>query len=342
MKTNRIFLFLLTLITSSLISMADSAQPDTLCIAGSAKEIMIFSNPSYTAIPVKGIDGGSENYYYQTGVSEDDEYSQSSYTKFRNPSDIRIIEIDRTKVSVSFSDSGNNPNLISFDIPDPDNRYVQSYTAPRKIDFGISLAHKGKSQWSLVSAGIGLGWVTPLNDKPSLPSSMGRSLEFTWTIVGGVQWSYGPHSISTGLGLAWRNYSLDKGRYFNREDNGVINIENYNPGYNKTSSRLQTFSLQIPFLYSLYFGHQRRFHLNAGPVVCFNTGAHISNGFSTYNQKTSVKTIGLNQTPVTMDILGGISYSSIGIYVRYSPMRVLKKSTGLDFNSFSTGIMLCF
>lgn len=345
MKTisGRLILFFLAILSLHVSGSAENAEPDTLCAVSNAQEIMILSNCDYTSITVKGIEGGQENYYYQTGSSDTNDFPQTSYTKFKNPSGILITETDGKTVSVSFTDPFSNFNTLSFEIPDPANRFVRSYTSSRRMDFGISLGNKGKSEWSLVSAGLGLGWVTPLNTNPAFQTSMGRSLEFTWAVIAGVRWNYGPHSIIAGLGIDWRNYSLKRGKLFNKEEDGTITVADFEKGYAKTSSRLQTFSLQVPFLYSLSFGRKGRVHFNLGPVVCFNTGAHISTKFHTESRKYySIKTVGLNQMPVTVDLLGGISYCSVGVYVRYAPMRVLKSATGLDFKSLSTGVMFFF
>ena len=172
--------------------------------------------------------------------------------------------------------------------------------------------------------------------------SMWKSNELTWAIILGVKMSHGPHALTTGLGIDWRNYVTKGDRYFHKDDDGKISLMPYEENMTKHRSRIKTFSLQIPVLYGFSFGHRRNFGLEVGPVLNFNTSGSIKTQYTIGSHDYSIKTHKIHQKPVTVDVLGMVRYQSLGLYVRYAPMEVLRTSTGLDFKSISTGIMLMF
>lgn len=317
-------------------------QRDTLFNASKAESLYIMADCTSISITVKRFDNTNESYYYESSKSNATLPDEVNSSKFRDVKDVRIVEIDSRQLEVNFTGASDIPNSLTFEIPDPANRTLKSFVGTNRNNFGLPLSKSGKSQWDLISTGLGIGWVTPVNSSPFLDTSMGRSLEFTWGIALGVRWSYGRHAIASGLGFDWRNYSLKKDCYFHKEEDGGITLLPFEQGVSERSSRLQTFSLQIPVLYHLSFGKRSQFSFYAGPVLNFNTGGHISTKYTIGSDKISIKTGKIHQSPVTVDLMGGIGWRSFSIYARYAPMKVLRSSAGLDFRSFSTGIFLFF
>lgn len=315
---------------------------DTLLTASSGKEMRIKSDKSLISIVVKGLDGNNENFYYETKGTTRDYDNWMTTTTFRDIRDIRIHETDENKLYISFIGPDSNPNLITFSIPDPENRTVSSNIGTSRNNLGITLSNSSKGSWNLICSGFGIGWVTPVNSSPSFGTSMGRSLEFSWNYVLGAQWQYRSHTLSTGIGLCWRNYSLNRDKYYHKEDNGEIIVRPFENFESGRSSRLQTFSLEIPISYQFSFGKKQRFSFAAGPILNFNTGGHITTKYTIGDDRIKNSTQGINQNPVTVDLMARFSFYGLGIYVRYAPMNVLRKSTGLEFNSLSTGLMFGF
>lgn len=187
---------------------------------------------------------------------------------------------------------------------------------------------------------LGIGWVAPINDSPAMNANMWKSNELTWAIILGVKMTHGRHSLASGLGVDWRNYVTKGDMYFHKADDGKITLMPYEADSRKHRSRIKTFSLQVPLLYGISFGRGGNCQFNLGPILNFNTGGSIKTQYKLDGRDYSVKTGHIGQRPVTVDIFGEIKYKAFGIYVRYSPMSVLKTSAGLDFRSISTGIML--
>ncbi len=343
MNTRFLLPLLAILLSASVARGAETC--DTLFTASSAKALYIVADQDAISVTVRNFDNRNENYYYSTSNSDVDRLNIANSSKFKDVKNISIVEINSRQVNVSFVDATEAPSSITLGIPDPDNRTLSSYVGKRQGSFGVPLSRSGsgKSKWDLISTGLGMGWVTPVNPTPSIGASMGHSLEFTWTIVAGVRWSYGPHALMTGLGLDWRNYSLRNSTYFSKDaSTGVISLDPFEPEMSKCSSRLQTFSLQIPLLYRFQFGNRNQLSFALGPVLNFNTGAHIVTKYAVGTKRSSVNTAHIGQNPVTVDVMGEIGWRTFGLYARYAPMRVLKESTGLDFRSFSTGFFIYF
>ncbi len=328
-----------SILFASAVSATTTAAPDTLLNANSASQISVISNPSMTSITVHHVNDTPDNFFYQTGASTRTKVNEKSRMVYFDITNVSITETD-DMINVSFMSDNNEPQEFSFEIPDPDNRYVKTYLGAKGSDFGITISRSGSTQWDIVSAGLGAGFVTPVDKSPSFSSSMISSSEYTWAIVLGLQMRHGPHTVKAGLGIDWRNYTAKGNHYFHKDDNGEITLLPYDPEMTKTHSRIKVFSLQIPVLYGISFGHNRIFGVELGPVINFNTGGSVKTQYTIGSTDYSIKSRHIHQRPVTVDAMCIVKYKSVGLYARYAPMSVLKKSTGLDFGAFSTGIML--
>ncbi|MDE7508913.1 MAG: hypothetical protein K2M62_02195 [Muribaculaceae bacterium] len=342
----RLILIVLSILSFAICGYAQTENCDTVFSASSAKALRITSNNENISVVIEKFDNGAENYYYNTGLEEtgghDDNLSYMA--QYQDLKDINVVEQDNRVLIISFKGETDVPNVLSFDIPDPDNRFVSSYTGVRNPYQGVNLSlnRKGKHRWDFVSFGLGLGWATPLNAPAGLDVAMGKSLELSWTILAGVKWNYGCHSVSAGLGLDGKWFSLKKGHYFNKEADGRISTQPFSEMQERGASSLKFFSLQVPVLYDLRLGRARRFGFAVGPVVNFNVTGHLQTSYRIGDSDYSVVTRHIGQRPVTVDFLGVVHYSPIALYVRYSPMQMMKKSAGLSFSTLSTGIMLFF
>lgn len=330
-------------LVSTLAATADdslSQKVDTLLSTSSAASISISADRANTSVTVNNIENSGDNFYYESGTNKRIRIDERNRSHYINVSDILIAESDSQNLLVKFVTNGGDSISYTYSIPDPENRYVRTFIGAKGSDFGITIKHTGKTKWELVSGGIGFGWVSPLSDEPSMDASMWRSYEFTWAIVLGVRMSHGPHSLTAGLGLDWRNYVTKGDHYFHKDEQERITLMPYDENTSKHRSRIKVFSLQIPVLYGISFGHHRNCQFLLGPILNFNTGGNIKTQYTIGSHDYSIKTHKIHQRPVTVDVMGEFKFKSVGLYVRYSPMDVLKTSTGIDFKSISTGIML--
>lgn len=319
---------------------ADTAAPaDTLLSVGKAGNVAIVSSPSCTVITISNLDGGADNFYYQSGKPKN--WGSITETRINCPNitDVTVCETpDNITVSYTSPEGGAQSYTFSFD--DPDNRSFKSYIGRKGSDFGFTISRSHKTEWSVITDGLGFGWVTPIKENPEMNTSMWKSNELTWTMVLGVRMSHRAHSLSFGLGLNWQNFVTKGNRYFHKNDDGRISLEAYEEGVTDTRSRIKLFSLQVPVLYGLKFGHKRYMGLQVGPVVNFNTSSSIKTQYKLDGREYSIKTSKIGQRPVTVDALATITYRSFGVYCRYSPMKKLRTRAELDFGSLSTGLWI--
>ena len=104
-------------------------------------------------------------------------------------------------------------------------------------------------------------------------------------------------------------------------------------------SSIEVVSFSVPLLFSQRLGHKSPFRLTVGPVINFN-GTHISNHYEIGDDEYDVQTHKIGTRPVTIDFLGILSFRALSVYCKYSPMSVLKNSSGMEFKTVSLG--LCF
>lgn len=345
----RITLALLSLIFTVFIAGAsgigDDMPADTLLNASSARNIAISYTPASTSIQVNKVNGTDDNFYFESGKDTMRLRLGASGSTSINCSDITDITIteSRTALCVTFTTCDGETVRYDFAFADPDNRSFTSYVGRRASDFGFTISKSGKVTWDCVSQGIGFGWLDAVRENPEMGTSMWRSYEFTWLMTLGVRMSWSRHhSLACGLGLNWQNFHTRKPWYFHKNPDGRISLEKYDEGVTHHRSRIQLFSLQVPLIYTLSFGHKNKVYAKIGPVVCFNVGGNIMTEYDYEGREYSIKTGKIGQRPVTVDGILNIGYGGIGAYVRYAPMSKMRTSTGLDFGSLSTGIMVAF
>lgn len=163
-----------------------------------------------------------------------------------------------------------------------------------------------------------------------------RSWEIGWTLL---QYDYnlsGTNStLSAGLGVDWRNYTLSGHENMFTKVGDVVGV------YPETTkddlvSRVSTFAISVPLLYQYRFN--KSFALSVGGVVNFNVLGKIHNYYDLGDDEYDITTKKIGHNPVTVDLMGIVHLAGIGIYCKYSPMKVFKTDRGPEFKSLSVGL----
>lgn len=225
---------------------------------------------------------------------------------------------------------------------------ISTDTVADDIEYRLPFIAKKKKRtdkvWTEWDAQVGLhyGFVS-MSGAPSGTGKMSESAELGFL----NPLSFSVHiprlfSIDTGLGFGWKNYRLSEENRFNIDDNGQVVITGYEAGQYHRLSRLKLFYLDIPVLLHKNFG---RFAIKAGAVVNFNVHSSILTRYRMENEdnaeyKKVVK--GVGQRKVTFDLMAAAGFDGIGLYVKYSPMTVLKSSAAPEFKSLSVGFIAGF
>lgn len=272
----------------------------------------------------------------------------------QNEPDTLLNIKDPSKLVITEERDGTFFNVVSGD----DDDYIdETIVAEHSGDYSVSSRHykfqnimqdgyviggKGSGgHWSAIVDGICIG----LNNSSGQPApdamQWSKSFELSWMSFFGIAYNYKASSISLGIGFDWRNYrtTLSDIRLIKNEAGGIDWMD-YEKGERGRMSRLKTFGLQFPLLYRVKFP-KSSLQIAFGPVLNVTTYASIKSVFDDADgNKCEEFTKGLGIKKTTVDLFGSISFArAIGIYVRYSPEKVMK-APGLNFRRLSVGLTL--
>lgn len=328
----------------SLIAVAQ-APADTLLKASTAQSLSLDYSPDILSLYVKQINGTTDTFHYKfattaaTESAKEVNAGQTVALRYSKIDNILVLASD-TALTVSFNDHTGSPVRNTFPLAVTPDRSVRSWTGSGEFGIVFPISRGGKTKWDVISSGLAIGFVTPVGSSVPLSPSMGRSLEWTWNIVLGVEARRGRSSFKTGLGFRFLNMNTVARHYFDKTENNQIVLRPYDENASDIKSGIHMFSLQIPVFYRLNFA--KKWSATVGPIVNFNTGAHLTTRYRIGDRNYKVHTHGIGQRPVTVDALVAITAGELGVYARYAPMKVLRDRAALDFSTFSTGLIVAF
>ena len=180
---------------------------------------------------------------------------------------------------------------------------------------------------------LGIGWSAPTNT----PNGHGFAVFRSGEVFAGVRYCYTPtgktQTYSTGLWCDWRTYGLPRSGkdYISKTKDDIVTFGSHvadgNEKYSDVNSRINIFSLSVPFLFTQKFGQKSKSSFSIGPVVNFNLRGRINNDYTDGDNEIEVSTKGFDYNVVTVDFMGILKSGGIGLYFKYSPMSVLKKKS---------------
>ncbi len=149
---------------------------------------------------------------------------------------------------------------------------------------------------------------------------------------------FGSHnSWSIGLGVNWRKYRSGKDTYWVK-DGDMMTLAPYAAGLDSHKTTLHVFSLQVPVLYTHYFGKDQDWYVTLGALVNFNTGAHTTQYYEAGDQDHEIDTNKIGQRPVTVDLMVQLGIPNFpDVYVKYSPTTFFKDGRGPKMHQMSFG-----
>jgi hypothetical protein len=201
---------------------------------------------------------------------------------------------------------------------------------------GIELG-KGKDEDDRWSMHLALGVDIPTGAPSGVEFAPFRSWEINWTAF---QYDYTPGksntTLSAGLGLNWRNYTLSGHKQGFTKNGDFIDVNDVlGSQYDKFSSNIKTTALTMPLLVKQKFS--KSFAVSVGAQLNWNFYARIHNYMEQGDHETDVYTKKIGERPITVDVLGMLHFGDFAVYCKYSPMSVLKKDKGPDFKSLAVG-----
>lgn len=208
------------------------------------------------------------------------------------------------------------------------------------------------NRWNAIFSGIYLGFNNGMDTDMDI--DFGRSTEFGILNLVAAEyrpWRYGPR-FSLGLGLGWKNYVTKKGRdRFYKSSDGKLVSAPYPDGTIGFRSTLRIFHLDVPFLIKQTI--DRHWAISVGGIVNFNVDARASSRYRTIEgnpdlmiasgKSVTEKYNHLKQRLVTAELMFAIGYNNaLALYMKYSPMTVMKDGEGPRLKSWSLGVMFPF
>jgi len=151
------------------------------------------------------------------------------------------------------------------------------------------------------------------------------------------------NSWSIGFGIDWRRYCLGTKKWLGKDaaNNNYLTPQDFSSSQSDCATRLYTFSLQVPIMYTHYFDQKQEWSIGLGAIVNFNTGSHLTRTFTTAEEDFDIKTYKVGQRPVTIDLMMTVATPwFLDLYVKYSPTTYFKSDRGPKFHQLSFGVRL--
>lgn len=199
--------------------------------------------------------------------------------------------------------------------------------------------------WQCYVDGITLGLNNPMGIQPEGGLQWSKSLEIGWLECLAVGYAWGETGVSLGLGFDWRNYKITTtDKYLTVNSDKVIEwapATSLPEGSNLKNSRLMVFSLQLPLLFRTKIPNTC-LGVKAGPIFNFNTHASLKTNYTdAAGNNCELFREKLGQRRFTLDFFGSISICNVvGVFVRYSPMKVMNTAEGLNFHPLTLGLAI--
>ena len=235
--------------------------------------------------------------------------------------------------------------VTSFTVDYPSESKVSTTQKRKPYSFielpGMNTVDTGsKSRWVASGAGLCVGLTDAMGQTGGGGLQWSKSFEISWLSCLNVAYKFSRSWISFGLGFDWRNYksTLD-GKWLVPDGSGGIMWGEAPEGMTARFSRLKTFSLQFPLLYSWSIP-KSSLALKLGPIPCFNTYASLKGVYDDgAGNKHEFFTTDIDRRRFTVDFFGALTYhQTIGLYVRWSPMKVIDGPSPINFNPLTVGI----
>ncbi len=145
------------------------------------------------------------------------------------------------------------------------------------------------------------------------------------------------HRFSIGMGVEWKNYRMTSRKQFVKADNGKVTVEPLGDDVEPNFSRIKTFSLIFPIMYSY---QQKDWGFSLGPVIDCTSYSSIKTRYSVNGEKHKDKYKGLHPKAITVDLMGTFITPLLNFYIKYNPCDILDTEYGPKFHSLSFGFMI--
>lgn len=253
-----------------------------------------------------------------------------------------VITEDSRGVTVNIKGIGGDANSIfTYRSQFAQDAVVKTHQSSSNWYMAVPFARTKKCSaeypcWNVECSGLAFGRSTGA-DAPGGVSLHGA--EIMWANALALRYELNRrHSLKVGVGLDWRNYRLDDGMRFYKDEDGKLWIGKYadEKAYNRLS-RIKTFSLLVPFTYAYNIG--AGFKVEASAILDFNVYGSVKTKYRIGEMQYEDFNKDIHQNVITCDFMAVAGWKGLGLYVKYSPSNVLKANFGPKFQSLSFGMI---
>lgn len=188
---------------------------------------------------------------------------------------------------------------------------------------------------------VRIGQATAVDASDGVSTPFGKSWEFALQCIEVdimPTLSHSRWTLHAGLWLNWRNYRMDGRTRFAVTDEGDVVTGPYPEGARPKFSRVKIYSLEIPL--TATYRLSRHYYVDFGPIFSLNSRTSIKTRYTLDDEKQKEYVRGIHANRFTVDLLGQVRYNGVGLYVKYSPCRVLNTAFAPTFSGLSAGFVL--
>jgi hypothetical protein len=151
--------------------------------------------------------------------------------------------------------------------------------------------------------------------------------------------------LTTGMGIEWNGYYLDKKYKIMENVNGVIYGEE-TPEQDYSKNKLNTTHINVPLILEFQIpvsSKDGRIHLGFGVVGGVRTGSNTKQHYKISGKKYEDKTRDDYQlSPFRYSYTFRVGYGALNLFANYSPIPLFKKNHGPELYPFSVGVSFPF
>ncbi len=235
-----------------------------------------------------------------------------------------------------------------------DGKEYEKYTVHHAIDWGLDLFASKKKKKRKYRAnphwnGIGWGFAT-ITDGTHFDNINGVSIKEECSNEFFINIKEIPFSlykknimVYTGLGVSWKNLSLDGNTRFVEKD-GITLVEPAPAEISYKKSRLRVFNVNMPLVFE--FQTNKRCHnlfFSAGVVAGVNLfRSQKLKYYDAKGEKVKEYDRGLNVSRLSFEWIAQAGVGTFGIFVKYSPLSLFENDKGPYVQTASLGLRLGF
>lgn len=189
-----------------------------------------------------------------------------------------------------------------------------------------------------VALGFGFCFPQSIDDAAYSPMRQAWGLDFTLGLIDADYHFWGNEdNFYFKFGLEDKSFKIRGDQRYIKGDDGVLGFSGYDGRPKWSALRIFSWNLSLG-----YYQHiTKDFGIFVEPILNFNTSSRIKTKWwdeNDHKHKEKVK-FG-NQRLVTYELMGGLKFGNLKLYVKYNPCNLIDKAYGPDFNTWSVGFIL--